>query len=647
MVTANGSILSQSSFGLNGYWGLSPNSKIPLYSYESNTSNYSHLEDWGFSFLYGAEFSKSTNTNIYSISLAKTLNKNNLSARFTPGYQKEFIFNTGESIIVEDTTAQSLTANFTYKELFGVGYSYKFSDQFNAGTTFRFFTQDFDQEVVTPVFEDTLYLIRDTQEEKINFWKADLGVNYIVNEYVNFSLASINLLNFGEKAENSDFEQFEIERDLEAMFGVNVMPINSVAVNFIYETSNSYQMSLNGYLGNLALGLTLFHDQYQEPTIAGVVPTISYKAEILELFLSGVKYFSDRKKDFGVTGFLEDGITNIINNSYSFDKILLTVSLNINTAGKKSVEFINVEVVKDIYPTFTDNYIDYPFAYAEIVNLTNGYVTVKPMARIEGVNEENIQSPISLIAPYDTARVPFYIIVPESYVSDKAILSYADFYLYVLTDQPDDQFQKAVLINSTNSWDGRVSNLRYFIKKDLDFSINYSKSVLSSHKTLLDTLHNELEDFYKAKILFNDFVTHLTYISDPRATGEYVQFPNQTIELKGGDCDDLSVCYSSLLESVGIQTALVDYKSNGKVRHVNVLFNTKLVPGQARLITNNDKKYFVRESVDGQDEIWLPVEITSLTNFETAWNLGSDKFNKEAINDLGIVKGKVAIIDIY
>ncbi len=646
MIT-NGSILSQSSFGLNGYWGPSLNLNTPLFSYESNTSNYSNLEDWGFSFLYGAEFSKSTNTNIYSISLAKTLNKHNLSARFSPGYQKEFIFNTGEVFIAQDTTAKSLTANFIYKELFGLGYSFKFTDQFNAGTTLRFFTQDFNQEIVTPVFEDTLYLIRDTKEEKINFWKTDIGVNYIANEYVNFSIASINLLNFGERAENSDFEQFEIKRDLAAMFGVNMMPIHNLAVNFIYETTTSYQLSLNGYLGDVSLGLTLFHDKYQQPTFAGMIPTISYKGGIFELFLSGVKYFSDRKKDFGVTGFLENGITNIINNQYNFNKVLLTVSLNINTIAKKSVEFINVEVIKDIYPTFTDNYVDYPFAYAEIVNLTDEYVTVKPMARIEGVNEENIQSPISSIAPYDTAKVPFYIIVPETYVSDKALLSYADFYLFVLSEQPDDQFQKAVLINSTNSWDGRVSNLQYFIKKDLDFSINYSKSVLSSNKTLLDTLHNELEDFYKAKLLFHGFIKNMTYISDPRATGEYVQFPKQTIELKGGDCDDLSVCYSSLLESVGIQTALVDYKTNGKVRHVNVLFNTKLIPGQAKLITNNDTKYFVRESVDGNDEVWLPVEVTSLTNFETAWNLGSEKFNKEAINDLGLAKGRVAIIDIY
>jgi len=269
------------------------------------------------------------------------------------------------------------------------------------------------------------------------------------------------------------------------------------------------------------------------------------------------------------------------------------------------------------------------------------------MARIEGVNEENIQSPISYIAPHDTVRVPFYVIIPESYSSEKVALSYADFYLFTIADQPDDQFQKAVLINSINSWDGRVSNLRYFIKKDLNFSMSHAKAVLSNNKSVLDTLPIALESFYKAKVLFNEYVEHLIYTSDPRATGEYVQFPNQTLELKGGDCDDLSVGYSSLLESVGIQTALVDYKGNGKVRHVNLLFNTKLSPNQAKLITNNDTKYFVRESIDGNDEIWLSIEATSLTDFETAWKLGTEKFNKEAIRDLGIAKGNVEIIDIY
>ena len=88
------------------------------------------------------------------------------------------------------------------------------------------------------------------------------------------------------------------------------------------------------------------------------------------------------------------------------------------------MEFIEVKIDKDIYPTLTENYLDYPFAYGTIVNLPDKYINVKPLARIEGINEESIQSPASSIAPNDSAEVPFYIIIPEKYHSDKTALSY-------------------------------------------------------------------------------------------------------------------------------------------------------------------------------------------------------------------------------
>jgi len=217
----------------------------------------------------------------------------------------------------------------------------------------------------------------------------------------------------------------------------------------------------------------------------------------------------------------------------------------------------------------------------------------------------------------------------------------------VTSEQPDDQSQKATIINSINAWDGNVVNLRYFINKEMNYSMNYAKSLLSENKAILDSLPVSIYEFEKAKILFDDFVKKMVYVSDPRASVEYVQFPKQTFELKGGDCDDLSVAYCSILESVGIQTALVDYKGNGETRHVNVLFNTKLFAEEARLMTNNDSKYFLRKNEQEIDEIWIPVETTSLTNFNDAWNIGVEKFNREAVDELGIASGKVEIIDVY
>ena len=60
MMTTNFKILPQSSFGLPGYWGLQESLTIPFYNYESNSSNYFGIKDWGISLQYGAEFSRKT-----------------------------------------------------------------------------------------------------------------------------------------------------------------------------------------------------------------------------------------------------------------------------------------------------------------------------------------------------------------------------------------------------------------------------------------------------------------------------------------------------------------------------------------------------------------------------------------------------------
>ena len=643
----NSKILPQNSFGLTGYWGTPESYTTPYYNYESNPSNYFSLKDWGIFLQYGAEFSGSVNSSLYMLALAKRLGNHTLSARFTPGYQKEFLFATGESIIINDSTTQSLEAKYNYKELFGLGYSFNFNKQFNAGLTIRFFNQDFNQEIVKPVFGDTLYLVRESLDEKVNFWKADIGMNYLVNDNLQFGLASVNLLNFGDKPASEEFQGLEMKQERGALLSVSYLPVDFFNLHAIYETPNSFQLSATGSVNNFVYGFTAFHDKYQEPFVAGIIPAVGYKTGLFEILLSGVKYFSERNTSASFSKFSEEGIHNIINNRYSFDKVILSLAVNISSTSEKKVELIDVNIVRDIYPTFYDIYVNQPFAYGKVVNISQEPVSVTPSVKIEGVTDEKIQSPPVMVSPGDTATVPFYVIIPEKYSLDKTVLSYADFYVSASSPEPDDQMQKASLINGVNAWDGNVANLRYFIFKDPDFSINYAKGVLSNYKTLLDTLPDVLANFYKAKIIFNDFIKKMVYTSDPRATAEYVQFPKQTMELKGGDCDDLSVAYSSFLENVGVQTALVDYKGNGEIRHVNVLFNTGLAPQFARLITNNDSKYFLRKNSQGKDEVWVPVETTSLTNFDEAWNIGVEKFNREAIDSLGIAKGKVQIIDVY
>ncbi|MFZ1517241.1 MAG: transglutaminase domain-containing protein [Ignavibacteriaceae bacterium] len=644
-------ISAQSSFGLNAMPFSSGESFTSLNSFEFNPGNYSVIKDWGFSFTYGAELSDDVNSNLYQISISKQFGKHFISARYTPGFQKEFIFKSGEAITYNNTEPITLESKILYKELFGAGYSFKINNSISAGFNFRYFKQEFTEEIVTTIFSDTVYFIRETLLDNSDYWKSDFGINWKPSSNWNINLATVNLITFGEGSGKSDFNNYEIKKNKSFIAAITYTPISDLDFNFVYETNSDIAGSIS-YLFNLnksklGFAFSTFHDKQQSPFLAGANSSAIFISKYFDISLSYLKYFTNRNSTANYSDFKKNGISNIVNNKYSFDKILLTTNFKLNTLAEQRVKFLAVEINQNIYPAISDKYLDFPVATARVVNLTNEKIEVKPVILISKLNTDKFQSPLVTLQPYDTTDVKYFTTIPESYSSVNPELTYASFYLMSLTDEYDDEFQKPLLVNGINAWDGIVNNLRYFIKRDLDFSVRYSKEILSQHKNQLDTVINATSDFYKAKIIFNAFIKNLTYTSDPRASAEYVQYPKQTIELKGGDCDDLCVCYSSLLESIGIETAIIDYKSNNNLRHVNIIFNTKLSPRQAGLVTENDSKYFIRKNGSGEDEIWIPIETTSLSDFETAWSIGSDKFNTEAISNFGLVKGTVEIIDVY
>ena len=104
-----------------------------------------------------------------------------------------------------------------------------------------------------------------------------------------------------------------------------------------------------------------------------------------------------------------------------------------------------------------------------------------------------------------------------------------------------------------------------------------------------------------------------------------MQFARETVDAGSGDCDDLVVLYASLLESVGIQTALVEVRDPEKdLAHLYLLFNTGLKAEEGYLISENEKRYIVRDNSSGQLMVWIPVETTLVQEgFESAWNAGA------------------------
>lgn len=648
---SNNNTYAQSSFNLLGFAENDKNADFRLNSFESSPGNFSTAKDWELSVLFGGTVSGETSGNVYILSLSKKLGSHYFYSRYTPGYEKEFVFNTGTTILLADTTEAktNLKTKLSYKEKFGFGYSYDFTQSLSAGFSVRYFDQQFTEEKPVPVFEDSVnFIVVETENDSRNYWRGDIGVNYKPVQNLSLNVSSINLFSLKESSGDENIDEMKTEKG--ASVGINYSPAKFINLHTIYETTDGFIGGANFnfafFGGNLSIGSSIFHDKNFDEAIAGIIPVINYSTDLFSVTLSGVKYFSSGGDNL-LSTFREKKINNVVNNQYSDDRLFLGVNFALSFKQEKIIKLIDVEIKKEIFPTLGDDYLNEPFAVGKIVNISGKPAVVKPSSLISVINDEIISSPSITIYPGDTLSVPFYTIIGnEKKIIDKREISQANFYVTVINGEPEDEIQKPILINNSNSWDGRVKNLRYFVEKDLVFASKFAKNILNEEKEKLTGIQNELSSFEKVKILFNRFVKEMIYVADPRSSVEFVQFPNETIKVKGGDCDDLSVGFASLLESVGIETAFVDYKSETGISHVNLLINTGLAPANSNLITVNDKKYFIREDENGSDKIWIPVEMTSLTDFETAWSIGSEKFYKDAVEGFGLAKSEVEIIDI-
>jgi len=56
--------------------------------------------------------------------------------------------------------------------------------------------------------------------------------------------------------------------------------------------------------------------------------------------------------------------------------------------------------------------------------------------------------------------------------------------------------------------------------------------------------------------IYRHIVENYNYLSDPTDV-ELIQSPQETMQIKGGDCEDLAILLNSLLENIGIKTYLV------------------------------------------------------------------------------------------
>jgi Tfp pilus assembly protein PilF len=159
--------------------------------------------------------------------------------------------------------------------------------------------------------------------------------------------------------------------------------------------------------------------------------------------------------------------------------------------------------------------------------------------------------------------------------------------------------------------------------------LRFSKNVSSDVKDRASKSINK--NFLLALAFFETMrIYGLTYAVDPtspftelsvkKTSVDFLQFPNQTLDYKAGDCDDLSILYTALLESVGVTTAFLTTPG-----HIFVAVSLGITPAEAK------KQFAVADDFIFRDDMtWLPVEVTALgQGFLAAWQSGSNLWKEQ------------------
>ena len=174
-----------------------------------------------------------------------------------------------------------------------------------------------------------------------------------------------------------------------------------------------------------------------------------------------------------------------------------------------------------------------------------------------------------------------------------------------------------------------------FVTPKDDTLRNYVRQVVNAYQTDPGPLNEKL---VQAMAYFSSLgASGTSYIVDPNTPFpelrddqvDYVQFPRETLRLKSGDCDDLSVLVSAGLENLGIRTAFIEIPG-----HLFLMFNTELDQQSADLISQDRSLLAIKDG-----KVWIPLEATMVgTSFSEAWAEGARKYQTAlAAGNLGII----------
>jgi len=287
---------------------------------------------------------------------------------------------------------------------------------------------------------------------------------------------------------------------------------------------------------------------------------------------------------------------------------------------------------EQIYPSLLEYYKTHPIGYITLFNTRSIPITdIKITVNVSEITALPFEKIIPSVLAGDEMQIDI-ILDFASRLPQLCELSSQDFIANVTVDYEWDKTAKsatgaetitALKVQAMN-WNNR-NHLACFINSEDENIRNYGVNILNVLKV---TRSDELpKNIVQAMQIYSWLSAKgIRYLSDPAANNatnnsiDYVQFPYQTMQNKGGDCDDLLVMFSSILSSIGVPAAFIDLPE-----HVVPAFDTGMELSDIEKYGFNRADFIIRGNT-----IWMPLEMTLIgkESFYRSWKSSVDLYQK-------------------
>lgn len=224
-------------------------------------------------------------------------------------------------------------------------------------------------------------------------------------------------------------------------------------------------------------------------------------------------------------------------------------------AGKLKISNVSKKDIKNIKATVSvKDYMDYPTPSKPVDVLKPGESTEIDLHMLFNMKVLSVTEDTPI-----TANVGVnYLVAEQDYTKEESFT----FKLYNRNAMTWSDDRKLASFITPKDTPGKVF-ARSVIQQYQDEKINVLNQNLQSAIELFDAL-----GAYGLAYV-PDPKTPFTKFSEQKDAVDYIQYPRETLRFKTGDCDNMVALYSSLLENVGISTALVTIPG-----HIFMMFDT-------------------------------------------------------------------------